>query len=96
MRYVMFFPTWLDMILLLVSFVWLMLQQMQIQHTGPISMPRMAIQVTLVVVMALVVFYNGTDARLSTAFFVLSVAAVGGAYYYFRKVPPRLPTEPRF
>jgi O-antigen/teichoic acid export membrane protein len=92
----MFLPTWTDMILLLFAFVWLTFQQLRIHTSGFVSVPRMLTQAVIVVLMFIVVFYNSTNSAVSAALSLGSVAALGVAYYFQRKVPPRLPTEPRF
>jgi phosphatidylglycerophosphate synthase len=92
----MFFPTWLDMIILLVTFCWLTMQQMRMLGSGFRSVPRMAVQAVAIIVMFMVVIYNGKHPGLSSGLSVATLVMLGAAYYFQRKVPPRLPTEPKF
>jgi uncharacterized membrane protein len=92
----MYFPTWIDMILLLAAFVWCILQQFSIQRAGIANRSRMLTLAGLIFIMLMVLFNNKANSPLSPAFFAISVVSLGVAYYHQRKVPPRLPKEPRF
>jgi steroid 5-alpha reductase family enzyme len=92
----MFFPTWLDMVLLLAAFLWTNYQQMTMLKSLSHSIVRVFSMVFYIAVMLAVVFYNRTDGRLSTVLFVLSVASIGLTIHLYRKVPPQLPEEPKF
>lgn len=91
----MFFPTWLDMVLMLASFVWITLQQRFVQAESA-SHARLLIAAAFIVFMVILVFYNTGIAWLSTAFFLGSVASLALTYHMHRRMPARLPEEPRF
>jgi hypothetical protein len=95
MMHGMFFPTWLEMLFLLSAFFWCTWQQLNIQKAGLRSYARIVSQGFFVVTMFIVVLYNRVDPLLSTVLFLLSVAAFVVACHYYRRVPPRLPPEPR-
>ena len=92
----MFFPTWLDMILMLISFMWITLQQRFVQSESP-SNTRLIMAGCYIVFMFMVVLYNNGGAPwLSTIFFLGSVVAISITCYMYRRMPSRLPDEPKF
>ena len=92
----MFFPTWLEMVFLLVAFVWTTLQQLTMVNSGSHSIVRMLLLALYILIMLIVVLYNREDPRLSSALFLLSVAALGITIHLYRRMPARLPDEPKF
>jgi Na+/proline symporter len=91
----MFFPTWLDMVLMLISFMWITLQQRFVQSEST-SITRLVMAGCFIVFMLVVVLYNKGAPWLSTAFFVLSVVSLGLTFHMYRQMPSRLPEEPKF
>ena len=89
----MFFPTSLDMILLLVSFFWGTIQHRSIPP-GSSGIDRLVFLAACVVVMLIVVLYNDVDAWLSTGLFLISAAGLAMTWQFNRLLPSRLPDEP--
>ena len=91
----MFFPTWLVMMLMLISFVWTILQQRRISEASSGNI-RMVFLVAYIIIMLAVVLYNAVDPWLSTGFFAVAVVSVGISFHFYRQMPSRLPEEPKF
>jgi hypothetical protein len=89
----MFFPTWIDMILLLVSFVWSTIQHRSVPE-GSSGVLRLVFMAFCVVMMGVVVLYNDVDAWLSTGLFLISAAGLAMTWQFNRLLPSRLPDEP--
>jgi len=89
----MFFPTSLDMILLLVSFFWGTIQHSSIPP-GSSGIDRLVFLAACVVVMLIVVLYNNENRWLSSGLFLVSAACLGITWQLHRRLPSRLPDEP--
>ncbi len=85
----MYFPTWLDNILLLVTFVMVTVQHRIINPAHTIRNSRFGMMFVCVVMLLLTSFYNRKAGWLSVGLFVAVLACMGTVLYMFRTIPPK-------
>jgi peptidoglycan/LPS O-acetylase OafA/YrhL len=91
----MYFPTWIDMVLLLASFIWLNIQQLLVMQRKSSRgyLARLLAMTFYIGLMVVVVFYNRKDPWVSSGLFALSLLCCAVPFYLYRTMPPSIPRK---